>query len=335
MKLFPVLVLSAAAWSAHATSFKLVPLTLDNGYTVKGTIETDGTAGSLVAANIVNWNIQVTQTTDVVYTNAAFTPGPNEATTVVVTGPPEVSGVSTNGKRIFVERSPDTANFADGGSLLFRGPGLYEPNLAQVADFTYSSSWFYPDSIIGGVGGWVTPIAGYAFAAPMTTSPCSAAGVCSKYAAANAISGQANVFRLIPLTVQAANPLQTLSGTVTTDGTVGPLAAGNFTAWRITGRTQDIQTYTPANSVVRNVAYLSSDNVTLKLAGNPNGNLGILDIGTARTVNNPGISINLGDFTDPAMYPGGVASYSLGNFGLAASKTPLTARKTYVVARAQ
>jgi hypothetical protein len=43
----------------------------------------------------VNWDINVTQTTDIVYTDTAYTPPANEATTVVATSPPEVSGVIT------------------------------------------------------------------------------------------------------------------------------------------------------------------------------------------------------------------------------------------------
>ena len=135
MKLLISIALTLVAVAAQATSFQLVPLILDNGTTIKGTIDTDGTTGYLSPANIVNWNITVTQTTDIVYTDTTYTPSPNEATTVVVTAPPEVSGVSVNNNRLLVQRSPDIANFVDGGSLLFRA-GTGEPTWAAVADFT-------------------------------------------------------------------------------------------------------------------------------------------------------------------------------------------------------
>jgi hypothetical protein len=305
-------------------------LTLDNGTTVKGTIDTDGTVGYLTPANIVNWDITATQTTDVVYTNTAYTPPPNEATTVVLTAPPEVSGVSSNGKRLLVQRSPDTVNFADGGSLLFRA-GNREPTWAAVADFTSYTSWLYNDSVIGGVGGWVT-VFGISLGAPLTQAPCRANGSCSTYTAATAVNGRPNMFKLFPVTTQAVAPVQTLFGTITTDGTAGSLASNNFVAWHIVGRTQEIQNYNSTNSQIRNIAGTFTDNTVLRVDNNPNRNLGVLDIGTTPIVNNPGISVNLADFTDP-MYIGGIASYSNGNLGLLASKSPLTTRKSYVIAR--
>jgi len=325
------LAFALAAFAVHATTYQLVPLTLDNGTTVRGTIDTDGIVGYLTPGNIVSWDITVTQTTDVVYTDTAYAPAPTEATTVVVTPPPEVSGVSSNGKRILVQRSPDTANFADGGSLLFRAAGNGEPTWAAVADFTSYTSWWYPDSIIGGVGGWVTAF-GLSLGAPLTLAPCRANGRCPDYAAATAVNGQPNTFRLARVTTQAVAPVQTLFGTITTDGTVGSLAPNNFLAWHIVGRTQEIQSYNPTNSVIRNLAGTYADNTVLRADNFPNRNPGVLDIGTAPTVNNPGISVNLADFSDPT-YPGGIASYSNGNFGLVASKSPLTTRKSYVVAR--
>jgi hypothetical protein len=332
MRLITGLAFAMVAFATHATTYQLVPLKLDNGTTVKGTIDTDGIVGYLTPANIVNWDITVTQTTDVVYTDTAYAPAPTEATTVVVTPPPEVSGVSSNGKRIVVQRSPDTANLADGGSLLFRAAGPGEPTWAAVADFTSYTSWWYPDSVIGGVGGWVTAF-GLSLGAPLTQSPCRTNGSCSNYAAATAVISNPNTFRLVRVTTQAVAPVQTLFGTITTDGTVGPLAPANFLAWHIVGRTQEIQRYNPINSIIRNLAGTYADNTVLRADNFPDRNPGVLDIGTAPNVNNPGISVNLADFTDP-MYVGGIASFSNGNFGLVASKSPLTTRKSYVVARA-
>jgi hypothetical protein len=98
------------------------------------------------------------------------------------------------------------------------------------------------------------------------------------------------------------------------------------------GRTQESHNYNATNSVIRNIAGTFTDNTVLRVDNNANRTLGVLDIGTTPSVNNPGVSVNLADFTDP-MYVGGVASYSNGNFGLLASKSPLTTRNSYVVAR--
>lgn len=330
MKAIPILALSVIACSAQATTFQLVPAKLDNGYTVTGTLDTDGTLGYLAPANIVKWSITVTQTTDTVYTDTAYTPPANEDTTVVVTAAPDTTGVSSSGAKLLVQRSPDVFNFADGGSFIFRGPGYYMS--AIVADFTNYTSWYYPDSIIGGVGGWTTPL-GLNLVGPVTPALCpSLSGRCSPYIAAT-VTTQPNVFKIKPLTVQPSVPLMTLSGTLTTDGTIGPLAPANFTAWHIVGRLREFRKYTELNSKLLNVAGTYTDNTVLKVDNNPNRIPGLLEIGLP-TVNPNllGISVKLADFTDPA-YPGGVASYFYRNFGLLASKSPLTQWKTYVVAR--
>lgn len=172
MKFLSIAALSFAALSAEATTFQITPLTLDNGYTIKGTIDTDGTVGYLSSANIVSWDVGVIQTTDDVYTNTPYTPSANETTTVIVTPPPQISGVSSNGKRLLVQRSPDSANLVDGGSILFMGPGRLDPSWAMIADFTSFSAWYDPVSIIDGVGGWGTAL-GMSLGAPLTMAPLS------------------------------------------------------------------------------------------------------------------------------------------------------------------
>lgn len=151
--------------------------------------------------------------------------------------------------------------------------------------------------------------------------------------AATAVTGQPNVLKLIPVTTEAANPLQTLFGTITTDGTVGPLGSNNFVAWHIVGRTQDIRSFNSTNSQLLNVAGLFTDNSVLKVDNKVNGSLGILEIGIPSK--NPlllGTSVKIADFTDQS-YIGGVASYFYGNFGLLAIKSPLTSKKSYVVGK--
>jgi hypothetical protein len=222
-------------------------------------------------------------------------------------------------------------NLTDGGSLLFRA-GNAEPMWAAVADFTSYTSGWYGDSAIGGVGGWIGPQAMISLGAPLTQAICRANGSCPNYTAATAVNGQPNMFKLHSVTTQAVAPVQTMFGTITTDGTQGSLASNNFVAWHIVGRTQEVRNYNSTNSIIRNLAGTFTDNTVLRIDNNPNKILGILDIGTRPSVNSPGISINIADFTDPS-YVGGVASYSYGNFGLLASKSPLTAQRTYVVAR--
>jgi hypothetical protein len=221
------------------------------------------------------------------------------------------------------------ASFAEGGSLFFRGPGVAEPSWVAVADFTSYTAWYYPDAVIGGVGGWITPF-GLSLGAPLTQAPCRTNGSCPKYTAATGNNGQ---FNLVPVTIQSVPPVQTLFGTLTTDGLVGVLAPSNFRTWHIVGRTQEIFNYTPTNSLIRSILFTFTDTGGLKVNNNPNGSMGILDIGTQPTVSNPGISIKLADFTDSIYYPGGVASYSEGNFGLLGTKSPLTTGNTYRVGK--
>lgn len=319
MKPLLALCLSLISWCAYPAVFHLVPVNLGNGYALQGTLETNVGTGPVAAANIVAWNITVTQTTD-----QLFTPKTSPNKTVL--------GVSSDGSRLWVQRSPDTVNFIDGGSLSFSGTagrGSIPPTVV-VADFTSTYNWYYPDSIVGGVAGWMSEIAGMNLAAPVSQAPCSArTGACRNYAAASIVPAKPNVFRIRPVTIQTTPTVMTLSGTITTDGTLGQLTAGHIVDWRLRARDQDIQTYTEQNSQLLNVAGLNTDGTTLSL-DNPGG---ILEIGLPTT--NPfllGISVKIADFADPA-YPGGIASYFFRNFGLLAQKAPLTGSPNYVVAK--
>jgi hypothetical protein len=99
---------------AGPSTFNLVSPVFGDGVTISGTVTTDGTIGSLSAANFTQWNIVVKQTVDTVFTPANSR---NFST-----------GVSTDGSLVSVS-NPD-------GSLYFYG-GHYGNNI-QLADFTYS-----------------------------------------------------------------------------------------------------------------------------------------------------------------------------------------------------
>jgi len=292
-----VVLFASLSLAAQVTTFKLRPVNLGNGYMITGTIATDGTVGYLSASNFVKWNISVTQTTDMVF---------DETNTTAL----NVSQVSTDGKKIYVPTSPD--GFTDGGSLNFLGGGGRGGILtgALVGDFM---GW----NAAGGVSGWQTPLALNYLSLNEPNA--------SRYTAAT-VTNNPKVFRMRPVTITTTPTLMTMFGTITTDGTVGPLAAANFKSWHIVGRDQDIQNYNENNSQILNVLLVSSNNTTLTVA-NPGG---MLQIGLPMvSVRGRPIMVTLADFTDPA-YVNGVASYYYSWQGLVASKSPLTKDATWL-----
>ena len=291
--------LASVSLAAQVNTFELNPINLGNGYVVNGKITTDGAVGYLSPANFVKWNIIVTQTTDMVF----------EPTN---TSAANVSQVSTDGKKIYVPTSPD--GFSDGGSLNLLGGGGRGniPTGALVADFM---GW----NAAGGVSGWQTPLALNYLNLNQPNA--------TMYTAAT-VTANPKVFRIVPVTITTTPTVMTMFGTITTDGTIGPLSPSNFKSWRIVGREQDIQSYNEKNSQILSALLVSSDNKTLTVA-NPGG---ILQIGIP-TVSPRGrpIMVTMADFTDPA-YLNGVASFYYSWQGLVAAKSPLTAGTTWVVA---
>lgn len=87
-----------------ATEFQVVPLDLGSGFTLSGTISTDGTTGSLSASNINAWNINVWSVQDFVF---------NRSNTVNLS-----SSVHSDGTNLIIPTSPN--GFSDGGALWFR-----------------------------------------------------------------------------------------------------------------------------------------------------------------------------------------------------------------------
>lgn len=307
LRLLAVLVCSLSAVVVHAQTsvvFNLAPMVLSNGWRVTGTITTDGTAGTLTAANILDWNFKVVQTTDFTWTEKDS----NDL---------NISGVTTDGNKIFVATSPD--GVLDGGTLYVGrgGSGGRIPTNAVMADFTQLGVNL---GYVGGIAGWQDELGGLNYVGLNQRNN-------SKYRAALAVAGQPNVFRIMVPTLSSSPLLMTMFGTITTDGTIGALLPKNIIAWNITARNQDITNYSKANSTVLSTIGVSSDGTTIKVAHA--GGQFTIGIGGMRPT-----FVTLADFTDPT-YPDGFANYYMGNFGVMGEKFPLTGpkAKTYTVAR--
>lgn len=295
----------SVAASAAPVTLRLRPLTLTNGWTVTGTITTDGTVGPLSSANVTAWNLSVVQTTDLVWTE-------KDSSAM------NISGVSSNGTNLLVATSPD--GVSDGGSLTVGRNGSMGqiPTNAVVADFTQlSANLGYG---MGGVAGWQGEIAGLNYIG-LNRRPH------VQYRAAAAVPGSPNVFRIHVPVISPAPYQMTMFGTITTDGATGLLQPQDLLAWRITARTRDITTYTEANSSVLSTIGLSFDGTALRVA-HAGGQFTIGIAGRRPTF------VTLADFTDPA-YPNGFANYYQGNFGVMGDKSPLVgnAAPSYVVAK--
>jgi hypothetical protein len=297
-----VLALSMAA-SAAPIVFNLRPINLTNGWRVTGTITTDGTTGVLAAVNILSWDLKVVQTTDMVWTE-------KDSNAL------NISRVSTDGNKMFVNTSPD--GIQDGGTLFFSrgGDGGQIATNAVICDFTQLS--YNLGYGMGGIAGWQDEIGGLNYVGLNQRNR-------FRYRAASLLSGQPNVFRVNVPTLGTNPILMTMFGTVTTDGTIGALAPQNLIAWNITARNQEIIHYTNTNSTVLNAAGVSSDGISVTV--DHAGGQFSLGIGGMRPT-----FVTLADFTDPTM-PNGFANYYVGNYGVMGEKTPLTGQKTYAVAK--
>jgi hypothetical protein len=278
------------------TIYNLQPLVLTNGWKVTGTITTDGTVGALTAANIVDWNLKVVQTTDFTWTEKNST---NVNSTLL----------STDGTRIFVATSPDGVQ--DGGNLTFSrgGGGGRIATAAVLGDFTQLSTNL---GYVGGMAGWMDEIWGLNFVGLNLRNN-------ARFRAAAAIAGQPNVFRVTVPVISTTPLLMTMFGTITTDGTIGALTPQNIIAWNITARNQDITYYTKANSGVLNAIGVTTDGTYVKVA-RAGGQFNI-GIGGRRPT-----FVTIADFTDPT-YPDGFANYYMGNFGEMGNRAPLIAAR--------
>ncbi|HZQ95284.1 MAG TPA: hypothetical protein VFA67_09780 [Candidatus Sulfotelmatobacter sp.] len=302
--IFVTLLIFSLGAVAQTSVFNLKPMILTNGWKVTGTITTDGAVGSLSAANILDWNLRVVQTTDITWTEKDS----NDL---------NISGVGTDGTRILVKTSPD--GVLDGGALFFARPGGVGGigTNAVIADFTQLGVNL---GYVGGIAGWQDEIWGLNFVGLNQRNN-------SRYRAALAVAGQANVFRITVPLISSAPLLMTMFGTITTDGTIGMLQPQNILAWNITARNQDITNYTKANSSVMSVTGVVSNGTAI----------GVRHAGGQFQIGIPGMRptfVTLADFTDPA-YPDGFINYYRGNYGVMGDRSPLVlpATKFYLVAK--
>jgi hypothetical protein len=297
-------ILSTTSFAQTPSVFTLRAIPLSNGWRVTGSVTTDGTAGTLTAANILDWNLKVVQTTDFVWTEKDS----NDL---------NVTGVSTEGNKILVATSPDGVQ--DGGTLFFSrgGGGGSIATSAILADFTQLSINL---GYRGGIAGWQDELWGLNFVGLNQRNN-------SHYRVALAVPGQPNVFRVTMPIISTTPLLMTMFGTITTDGTTGNLLPQNILAWNITARNQDITNYTKANSSVLSVAGVVSDGKLINVA-HAGGQFTIGISGSRPT------SVTLADFQDPS-YPDGFANYYMGNFGVMGDRSPLVGprAKYYTVAR--
>ena len=218
---FATICLAAAHLSA--TEFQVTPLDLGSGFTLTGTISTDGTVGSLNATNITAWNVTVTSVQDYVF---------NRSNTVNLS-----SSVYSDGGHLSVPTSAD--GFSDGGALWFRGSNYLA---VQVANFTGPSA----------AGGQAYYVHGSAFDILPLNQPNN-----SNYVAATARPGIPNQFDINPL--DFGNGV-TMFGTLTTDGSVG---ATSITDWNVVVRSTTEWNFNTGNSNVLSDFNLGTDGTNL------------------------------------------------------------------------
>jgi hypothetical protein len=302
--LFALMALSIGAEAVVPVTYNINPIKLTNGWKITGTITTDGVVGMLVSSNILDWNLEVVQTTDMVWTEKDS----NDL---------NISGVSTDGKKIHVATSPD--GIQDGGALYFSRGGVRGtiPTSAVIADFTQLGVNL---GYTGGIAGWQDELGGLNYVGLNLRNNI-------QYHAASAAAKQPNVFRVNVPTLSTSPLLMTMFGTITTDGTMGPLLPNNIIAWNITARNQDIANYSKANSVVLSAMGVTSDGSSIKV--DHAGGQFTIGVGGRRPT-----FVTLADFTDPT-FPNGFANYYLGNFGTMGDKSPLVGNRaiTYTVAK--
>jgi hypothetical protein len=291
LTLFLVLSLSIAASAAPLVlTVKNLPLT--NHWQISGTITTDGALGPLTAANIIDWNLKLIQTTDVVWTE-------KDSTAL------NTIAVSSDGNSLLVPTFPN--GFSTGGTLVVSrgGGGGQIATSAIVADFTDLSRNL---GYFGGMAGYQDELLGLNFVGLNQPNN-------RQYRAATIDPNKLDTFTIRVPQIFPPPFKVTLFGSITTDGTIGALAPSNLIAWNITGRMQNATTYTPASSAVLYANGISYDGTKL-LVAHTGGQL-VIGISGARPT-----YVTLADFTDPAR-PNGFANYYVGNFGLQGERSPL------------
>lgn len=243
---------------AEDLTFRIATIDLGDGYSIGGTITTDGTIGALTGANITRWNVTVEAAT-------------NLATYTNLNTSAHLSLVSATSTDLRIETF-STDGFTDGGSLAFRS-GLV--NQATLADFTSASN-------PGGEARYVTG-GGIAFDSIDLNQPDG-----TSYLAANSTDGA--TYSITPL--QFPNNV-TVTGTITTTGATGAIDASDLVAWSILIREVTRDVFTETNSSLLTPAGLSCDGTNLVVT-NPDGHLEFLKA----FISGHRWSAQLADFTD-------------------------------------
>lgn len=271
-------VLLAPLGLASAADFSIRAVKLPSGATITGTVSTDGKVGQLSPSNLVAWRVKVRQVEQF-----AFNPG--------TASPVSASGVqvSPDGSAITVDTSPNGVD--DGGTLAFGTFGPLREYGVKVADFTGPYAR----------GGQALYLAGAAWNTVGLREPNASQRVVGTRSAVGSA-----VYQLVPVRFASG---ERMVGTLTTDGSVGPLAASQIVDWDIRVVITSTQTYfrdaAGSNSVVLpSTNAISTDGSTLFVA-RPGGYLGF---GIPPSSGNLGAGAVLADFTDTAV-PRGQAGY--------------------------
>jgi hypothetical protein len=201
--------------AAEADVLAIKPIDFGAGMVATGTLTTSGGA-------ITDWNLAVTTTT----TLAQYTPANSGSKTV------NLVSVSANGQQLTVSTSPDSLNYLDGGALGFRSPNVFQDVGVTLADFTALVS----------PGGEAQYMAGGVFDVTLLNQPDNI-----EYLAGTHAAGGGNVFQIKPLAFSGG---VTLTGTLTTDGTIGTLSAANIVDWNITAQQVTTDVFDASNSTL-------------------------------------------------------------------------------------
>lgn len=250
--------LAGTTTRAAELTFRIATIDLGDGYSIGGSITTDGTIGALTGANITRWNVAVESST-------------NLATYTHLNTNAHLSLVSATSTELRIETF-STDGFTDGGSLAFRS-GLV--NQATLADFTSASN-------PGGEARYVTG-GGIAFDSIDLNQPDG-----TSYLAASSTDGA--TYTMTPLNFP--NNV-TMTGSITTNGATGAIDASDLVAWSILIREVTRDVFTETNSSLLTPAGLSCDGTNL-IVTNPDGHLEFLKA----FISGHRWSAQLADFTD-------------------------------------
>jgi len=260
-------VLASIVMTGHAgaTTFRIVPVTLDQGVTVDGFINTNGKTGALTGSDITGWSLTMTTVTRDVFTRA------NSRNTSW--------GLEATGSEILVPYDPECGT---GGQLGFmKGQPAHPSSGITLADFTGSTG---DPALSPGGAVYFNRLAGtYSVLTLDATAPA--------YAAATS-NGGSNSFTVTPLSFDDGYQV---SGTVTTNGATG---TPGFVDWEITVTLTDVIHWDKSNSGLSPLVSglsVSPDGGTLALTTDPEnpGSFGVLrgSLRRGRDI------LNLADFT--------------------------------------